>query len=62
MKFISSLASLSIIFGCGILSLMFGLPERYIERDVKEEEMVGTWSITPDSESDVNDFLQRYPS
>ena len=62
MKFISTLTSLSIIFGCGILSLIFGLPERYIERNVKTEEMVGTWSITPDSESEVNDFLQRYPS
>lgn len=61
MKFISPIASLYIVLGCGILSAIFGLPERYIERDVKPEEMVGTWSITSDSETDVNDFVREFP-
>jgi len=43
------------------MSLIFGLPDRYIKRDVKVNEMVGTWSVTPDSESDVNSWVNRYP-
>ena len=54
-----AVASLLIVFGCGILSAIFGLPERYIERDVTAEEMVGTWNVTPDSEADVNDFVPQ---
>src|SRR6266498_2905065 len=53
MKLLSAFVSTSIIFGCGILSVIFGLPERYIERDITPEEMVGTWNITSDSEADV---------
>jgi hypothetical protein len=62
MKFIAAVASLSIFFGCGILSVIFGLPERYIERDVTPEEMVGTWNITSESETDVKEFIGRFPS
>jgi hypothetical protein len=61
MKFFSAIGSLSILFGCGIMSLIFGLPERYIERDVKADEMVGTWNVTPDSEADVNKFVGTFP-
>lgn len=61
MKFFSTLAAFAVVFGCGILSAIFGLPKRYIERDVKAEELVGTWNVTPDSESDVNDFVKRFP-
>ena len=60
MKYISTIASLFIIFGCGILSAIFGLPERYIERDVKVEEMVGTWNVTSDSEADVNTWINHH--
>ena len=42
MKSLSIVASLVIVFGCGIINTIFDLPERYIERDVKAEEMVGT--------------------
>ena len=61
MKFFSIIASLVIVFGCGIMNVIFGLPERYIERDVKAEEMVGIWNITPDSEFDVNEFIKKFP-
>jgi len=60
MKFFSSVVSLLIIFGCGIMTVLFGLPERYIERDVNMDEMVGTWSVTPESESYVNSWVNRH--
>ena len=43
------------------MNVIFDLPERYIERDVKAEEMIGTWNITPDSEVDVNNFIKKFP-
>jgi hypothetical protein len=61
MKLFSTFAIFSIIFGCGIMNTIFGLPERYIERDVKVAEMVGTWNVTPNSEIDVNKFVIRSP-
>ena len=61
MKFFSIIASLVIVFGCGIMNVIFELPERYIERDVKAEEMVGIWNIAPDSEVDVNNFIEKFP-
>lgn len=61
MKVILSIATIAIIYGCGILSLVFDLPERYIDREVKTGEMIGTWSITSDSEAEVNQFVQKYP-
>ena len=60
MKLLSALVSVSIIFGCGILNVIFGLPERYIQRDVTPEEMVGTWEITSDSEADVKEFVAKF--
>jgi hypothetical protein len=61
MKFIAAVASLSIFFACGIMSVIFGMPERYIERDVTPEEMVGVWTVTSDSEADVKEFMERFP-
>jgi len=61
MKFFLAIVSLLVIFGCGIMSLIFGLPERYIERDVKMNEMVGIWNITPDSEADIKEFVKKFP-
>jgi hypothetical protein len=61
MKFFSIIASLVTVFGCGIMSFIFDLPERYIERDVKTKELVGTWNITPESEVDVNNFIKKFP-
>lgn len=60
MKSFSAFVSIFIAFGCGILSVIFELPERYIERDVKAEEMVGTWNITSDSEADVKEFAKKF--
>lgn len=61
MKFFSAVASLFIVLGCGIMSVIFELPERHIERDVKIEELVGTWKVTPESESDVNSWVNQQP-
>jgi hypothetical protein len=61
MKLLIVFVSISMIFGCGILSVIFGLPERYIEREITPEEVVGTWNITSDSESDVSDFVAKFP-
>jgi hypothetical protein len=60
MKLLSAFVSITIIFGCGILSAIFDFPERYIERDITPEEMVGTWNITSDSEADVREFATKF--
>jgi hypothetical protein len=60
MKLMSAFVSISMIFGCGIMSVIFGLPERYIERDLTPEETVGTWNITSDSEADVREFVAKF--
>ena len=61
MKIVLGFATFIVVFGCGIMNLIFDLPERYIERDVKIQEMVGTWNITAQSETDVNKFLKDFP-
>lgn len=61
MKIFIGLATLVIVYGCGILSFVFDQPERYIAREVITGEMLGTWSITPDSEAEVTQFVQKYP-
>jgi hypothetical protein len=60
MKLLSAFVSIFIFFGCGILSVIFDLPERYIERDVTQEEMVGTCNITSYSEADVREFVSKF--
>jgi hypothetical protein len=59
-KLLSAFVSISMIFGCGIMSVIFGLPERYIEREMTPEEMVGTWNITSESETDVREFVAKF--
>jgi hypothetical protein len=59
---ISGIAMLLIFFGCGITSLIFGLPERYIQRDLTSDELIGTWTVTPRSEAAVNEFVRQSPS
>lgn len=61
MKFISTVSLLFMLFSCGIFNAIFELPERYVERDVKPEEMVGTWAITSESETDVDNFVTKFP-
>ncbi len=34
-------------------------PQRYIEREVDKTELVGTWKITPDSESRIKTFFEK---
>jgi hypothetical protein len=50
--------------GCGILELLFPInyPQRYIEREVNNTELVGTWKITPDSETRMIDYFQQKDS
>jgi hypothetical protein len=61
MKFLSTVASLFVLFGCGIMSLIFGLPERYIERDVQTDEMIGNWSVTEESKTILNGWIKQNP-
>lgn len=61
MKTISSILITGMFLGCGIVSLFFPPPDRYIYRDVKPEELTGTWQITAESQSIVDEFIIRYP-
>jgi hypothetical protein len=61
MKSILGIGSVFIFLGCGIMTVIFGLPERYIERDVQLQELVGKWQITPDSEKDLIEFQEKFP-
>ena len=62
MKTVLIFATFIVVFGCGIMNLIFDLPERYIERDVRVDEMLGAWSVTPHSEADVNNFIKNNPN
>ncbi len=46
---------------CGIVEFLFPIeyPQRYIEREVNQTELLGTWEITPDSETRVNNYFQQ---
>ena len=61
MKFTLALLAPFLLMTCGIIEVLFPLdyPQRYIEREVNQAELVGTWEITPDSEIRVNDYLQQ---
>ncbi len=50
-----------IFASCGILELLFPVefPQRYIDRDIQQSELVGTWNITPDSEARADDYFQQ---
>jgi hypothetical protein len=61
MRFLAAVATLSLVLGCGIMSVIFGLPDRYVHREVQAGEMVGTWQITAKSEDDVNQFVKEFP-
>lgn len=56
--------SLLVVFsmGCGICSALSDFPERYIEREVQMAELVGTWELTPASESRIDSFRKEHPS
>jgi hypothetical protein len=48
--------------GCGIIEMLFPIdnfPQRYIEREVDEIELVGTWKITPDSEPRIKAYFEQ---
>jgi hypothetical protein len=61
MKSLVASGSIFIFFGCGILSLIFGLPDRYIKRDVKIQEIAGEWRITKESENKLIEFRDAFP-
>jgi hypothetical protein len=59
MKRVIALAFLAILtISCGILDLAFtDIPQRYIDREVKDVELVGFWKLTSDSENRVGSCL-----
>ena len=46
---------------CGIADALFPVeyPQRYIEREVNNSELVGTWQMTANSESKIEAYLQH---
>jgi len=62
MKVVSALLITCLIMGCGILEMLFPIdnfPQRYIERDVGENELVGIWNLTSDSELRMNAYFRE---
>ena len=59
MKFFLAVATLLVVFGCGIMNPSYDTPKRYIDRDVKAKEMIGTWEITPESVTSVDKFINE---
>ncbi|MBX3036860.1 MAG: hypothetical protein KF758_08090 [Anaerolineales bacterium] len=60
MKSFSILMTLVLSMTCGIIEFLFPVeyPQRYIERDIKEDELIGTWKITADTETRIKDYFQ----
>jgi hypothetical protein len=48
------------IFACGIADMFLEYPQRYIQREVQANEIVGTWKLTQDSESRINSYTPEY--
>lgn len=61
MKSLIGVGWVFLFLGCGIMSVVFGLPDRFIKRAVKAEELVGEWKITSDSEEKLNKFRETFP-
>ena len=47
--------------GCGIIEFLFPVeyPQRYMNRDIEEDEIIGMWKITDASESLIETYLQQ---
>ena len=58
MKLISLFLFSFLLFTCGIGDALGGIdiPQRYIERQVNQTELVGTWNITTDSENNIQAY------
>ncbi|MBK9926162.1 MAG: hypothetical protein IPP66_12825 [Anaerolineales bacterium] len=50
-----------IFLGCGILSLLFDVPNRYITREVQTQELAGEWRIKQESEERLQKFRDTFP-
>ncbi len=61
MRIISSVLISLVIFGCGIMSVIFGSPQPYIHRDVKTSELLGTWTVTAESAAKQDAGIERFP-
>lgn len=61
MKLFSVLMTLVLFLTCGIVEFLFPVeyPQRYIEHDIKEDELIGIWEITADSENRIRDYFQN---
>jgi hypothetical protein len=61
MKYLATTAAFVVMWGCGILSLIFDSPDRYIDREVRPQEMTGTWKIIPTGETEVDAWVMEEP-
>ncbi len=61
MKFVLGIVGALVIFGCGILEMIFGFPQMYIQREIQASEFVGTWNITPYGEANVEEWMKTSP-
>jgi hypothetical protein len=61
MKFALALLAPFLLMTCGIVEFLFPLeyPQRYIEREVTQAELIGKWKITSDSVTRVNNYFQQ---
>ncbi len=61
MKRVLAFTCLAVLtMSCGILEFAFtDIPQRYIEREVKDVELVGSWKLTSDSEARIGSYVNR---
>jgi len=62
MKFIFAFSILIITFSCcGLLEATLPLewPQRYIEREVESDELVGVWELTSNSEREIKNYYSQ---
>ncbi len=61
MKFLAGVLASLVIFGCGVLSMVFGMPQPYITRAVDKSELSGIWTLPADTEASMDAFVRRSP-
>ncbi len=62
MRFLLGIFISLVVFGCGIMSVIFGMPQPYIQRDVNNSELVDTWTVTAESAAQEDAFIARHPT
>ncbi len=60
MRHIIAFSLLSIVLSCGFCEFVFtNIPQRYIEREVEDVELVGLWTLTQDSEARIIAYIDH---